>query len=461
MYAIVDIETTGGSYKLERITEIAIYIFDGEKIVDEFITLINPEKNIPYFITQLTGISNEMVADSPRFYEVAKQIVEITEDKIFVAHNAAFDYNFIKNEFKNLGFDFKRETLCTVKLSRKIFPGYKSYSLGEICKSLNVGIEKRHRASGDALATVKLFDLILKTNKEKGNIVPIKKDKYSLPDGSHPDLSVESIRSLPEQTGVYYLLNEQHEIIYVGKSKNIRERVFSHLRNKASRRSYEMAASVVSVDCEKTGNELIALLLESEEIKRHKPIYNRSQRRTGFAFGIFTYEDQNGYIRISIDKNNSSGQAITTFHTHDEAREFLERMIDKYYLCQKLCGLYDSDGPCFYKQVNKCSGACVGEEPAEIYNSRVNELVNYCNLGSDSFLIIGEGRGDEEFSVIKVIRGAYGGFAYYDNSSQVNDWNDILEYIPNRPDNWDVRMIIKNYLLKFPRTKTVRLKNSV
>ena len=457
MYSIVDIETTGGSFKLERITEIAIYIFDGEKIVDQFVTLINPEKNIPYFITKLTGISNEMVADAPRFYEIAKQIVEITEDKIFVAHNAAFDYNFIKNEFKNLGYDFKRETLCTVKLSRKIFPGYKSYNLGELCKNLNIQIEDRHRASGDALATVKLFYMLLLQNAAKGNIVLIKKEKYSLPEGSHPDLKIDTIKTLPEETGVYYLFNEAKEIIYIGKSLNVRDRIYSHLRNKASRKTYEMAAAVADVGFELTGNELIALLLESEEIKKHKPHYNRAQRRTGFAFGLFIYEDRGGYYRINIDKSNASGNMITTFHTLEEAREFLEKMIDKFQLCQKYCGLYETSGACFYRQVNKCLGACTGDELPGSYNNRVKQLMNYCQLGNESFLIICEGRNIDEFSVVKIIKGAYSGFAFFDNSTQLNSWNEIVESIPVRTDNRDVRMIIKNYLLKHPKTKTVKL----
>ncbi len=165
MYSIVDIETTGGSPKNERITEIAIYIFDGKNITGEYSTLINPERNIPHFITRLTGITNEIVSEAPMFYHVAKDIVEITEGKIFVAHNAKFDYSFIKQEFKNLGYNFNRDLLDTVTLSRRLIPGHKSYSLGNICKNLNIEINGRHRAAGDALATVELFRKLLKAEK--------------------------------------------------------------------------------------------------------------------------------------------------------------------------------------------------------------------------------------------------------------------------------------------------------
>ncbi|MCU0366765.1 MAG: 3'-5' exonuclease, partial [Bacteroidales bacterium] len=173
MYAVVDIETTGGSARLERITEIAVYIHDGTRVVEEFSTLVNPERNIPYFITSLTGITNEMVEDAPRFFEVAKKIVEITEGRVFVAHNARFDYSFIRQEFSMLGYNFKRPLLDTVALSRKLLPGHRSYSLGNLCKDLGIEINGRHRASGDALATVKLMELLLEKDRElkSGSII--------------------------------------------------------------------------------------------------------------------------------------------------------------------------------------------------------------------------------------------------------------------------------------------------
>lgn len=162
MYAIVDIETTSGNYKTGKITEIAIYVYNGQKIVDSFVSLVNPECFIPTYITSITGISNQMVANAPKFYEIAKKVVELTSNKIFVAHNVKFDYNFIRKEFDELGYLFKRKTLCTVELSRKYLPGHPSYSLGKICADLGIDINGRHRAAGDASATVILFEMILK-----------------------------------------------------------------------------------------------------------------------------------------------------------------------------------------------------------------------------------------------------------------------------------------------------------
>lgn len=168
MYAIIDIETTGQSLAQGKITDIAIFLHNGEEIVDSFQSLINPECYIPRFITDLTGIDNEMVRNAPKFYEVARRIVEMTQDAVFVAHNVSFDYKFVQEEFKRLGYDYQRKTMCTVRMSRKFLPGHKSYSLGKICDELGIVIDGRHRAAGDALATVKLFELVLaqKTLKE-------------------------------------------------------------------------------------------------------------------------------------------------------------------------------------------------------------------------------------------------------------------------------------------------------
>jgi DNA polymerase-3 subunit epsilon len=237
MYAVVDIETTGGSARLERITEIAVYIHDGKEIVNEYSTLVNPERNIPYFITSLTGITNEMVEDAPKFYEVAKKIVEITEDNIFVAHNARFDYSFIRQEFSMLGYNFRRRLLDTVSLSRKLLPGHKSYSLGNLCNDLGIKINDRHRASGDALATVRLLELLLEKDRELNQCSLVRNSKASK---LHPALDINKINDLPEEPGVYYFHNESGDVIYVGKSRNILERVNSHLSTNTSSREMEM-----------------------------------------------------------------------------------------------------------------------------------------------------------------------------------------------------------------------------
>lgn len=169
MFAIIDIETTGNKYNFGKITEIAIYQHNGQKVTGSFSTLINPEMDIPFFITRLTGIDNKMIRDSPKFYEVAKKIIEMTTGRTFIAHNVSFDYKFVKEEYKRLGYEYNQRTLCTVKMSRRLLPGHRSYSLGKLCSDLKIKINGRHRAAGDALATVKLFEILLERNKTLGD----------------------------------------------------------------------------------------------------------------------------------------------------------------------------------------------------------------------------------------------------------------------------------------------------
>ena len=216
MYAIVDIETTGGKYNEEGITEIAIHKFDGHQVVDTFISLINPEKTIQPFVANLTGINNAMLRNAPKFFEVAKRIVEITKDCTLVAHNANFDYRILKTEFRRLSFDFEMQTLCTVELSKKLIPGFKSYSLGKLCHSLGIPMTERHRANGDAIATVKLFQLLLDKDIKKTIITNSVKQESK--NQLEPKL-VDIIESLPSTTGIYYMHKADGEIIYIGKSK--------------------------------------------------------------------------------------------------------------------------------------------------------------------------------------------------------------------------------------------------
>ena len=298
MYAIVDIETTGGSSECDRITEIAILIHDGKKITDKYITLINPEREIPQYITALTGITNEMVAGAPKFYEVARRIVELTEGKTFVAHNSGFDYNFIRNEFRSLGYRYQREQLCTVRLSRKLVPGLKSYSLGTLCNELGIEIRDRHRAAGDAYATARLFDILIDLNNTSG--LDLLSNRLLSNNDLHPGLSIDLIRDLPEETGLYYFYDENSEVLYIGKSRNIKLRVISHINNNSSKRAIQMRRLIADIGYELTGSELIALLKESAEVRNKKPSYNR-KRRSGLS-GFMKADDNNTII---IDRGRS------------------------------------------------------------------------------------------------------------------------------------------------------------
>ena len=443
-FAIVDIETTGGNALKDRITEIAVYIHDGKKVVDEFCTLINPECSIPPFISKLTGISNEMVENAPRFFEVAKQFVQITDGAVFVAHNASFDYGFIRQEYKSLGFNFSRDYLCTVRLSRKIVPGFRSYSLGNLCNSLNINIENRHRASGDALATVKLFEILLHKNKEENVLSDfIKNDYVNL--RFPPGLKRSTIDKLPETYGVYYLINENGEIIYIGKSNNIRKRILSHFNNKQSRKALELRNSISDISFEETGNELIALLLESDEIKKLQPFFNRAQKRTVLNYCIHIIKNENGYLTFQIGKEKEN--LLITPGSYDHALEIIDKLVIKFNLCQKLCGVYSIVHACFGYSVKQCHGACVGKEEPVEYNKRVQLAIDSLQYKNPSFLIIDRGRSISEKSIVQIEKGKYVGYGYFEPEFVNHDPDTLKDFIKFKEDNKDVNRIIRNYLI--------------
>jgi len=453
MYAVLDIETTGGNARFEKITEIAICIHDGEKIVREYSTLVNPEKSIPPFITRLTGITNEMVEGAPKFYEVAKEIVELTEGMTLVAHNAHFDYGFIREEFRTLGFNFHRNTLCTVKLSRKLIPGYRSYSLGNICDHLGISNTARHRAAGDAMATTKLFEILLSKDKQviQGSI---KNDlaMMKLP----PNMDKEAVDRLPEQTGVYYFHNERGNIIYIGKSNNIRKRALSHFAEKENTKALSMKGDIHSITYEITGSELIALLLESDEIKKHKPLYNRMQRESFFQWGIFKEINEDGYFTLKAERIKSRDrEPLMTARNHEEALHILDSQVEKYNLCQKLCGLYQIKYACFRYHVNQCKGACICKEPAEEYNRRVIQLVRKWRYKNQNFFILDEGRNRNEKAVIAIEKGRYIGFGYMDNEFAATTPDQLKFFIRNYNDNRDVQRIIQRHLQKTPAERII------
>lgn len=447
MYAIIDIETTGGNASRERITEIAIFIHDGTKVVNEYSTLINPECTVPPFVARLTGISNEMLADAPKFFEVARDIVEITEGCTFVAHNAAFDYSFVKQEFLNLGYKYKRPVLCTVKMSHKLLPGHKSYSLGNLCNSLGIQITSRHRASGDALATVRLFERLLSVDPTLSQIPT---------DGLHSSLDRSIFSRLPSSAGVYYFHDENGKLLYIGKSKNIHARVLAHFQNSSSNRAIEMRSNTASISYIETGSELIALLLESDEIKKHKPLHNRLQRRTLYKYGLYSFKTQAGYHVIQIEKIKTTGKPHTVFSSFDEALVLVHEIVAKYNLCQKLCGLYQNHGACFQHSIGQCSGACIGLEPAESYNLRVEAaLAEFQHKWSD-MAIIDHGRNEDEVSVVLIENNVFAGFGWMNKEDRIEDPAQIRDNIKRYNDNRDIQQIIKGFLNSGKALKIVR-----
>jgi DNA polymerase III subunit epsilon len=399
IYAIVDIETTGGNpYTGGGITEIGILVFDGKKIVDQYQTLINPKMSIPQYITGLTGIDDQMVYNSPTFEEIASEIFSILRDKVFVAHNVNFDYSFLKAAFLKVGINLEVPKLCTVRLSRKVFPGYKSYSLGRICESLNISISDRHRAMGDAEATVKLFDLIIQKAPHEIFEVLKKNAKDSfLP----PNFSLKQFQDLPDGVGVYYFHDQNGKIIYVGKANNIKNRFKSHFSGSASKgKVLEIKSEIHSVTWQLTGNELLALLIELQEIKRLWPKYNQSQKFVEENWYLIHYLDGQGYGRFQLSKKRNVGNTVMGFESFAQARSFLFHLVSKHELCPKFCGIQQTNKECYDFQEEKCKGACGNHESVEEYNTRVQELLDSLSTTKKEFTLEQDGRIPQEKAVM-------------------------------------------------------------
>lgn len=400
MYAVIDIETTGGNYRWGRITEVAIFIYNGREIVEEFSTLINPEMNIPYFITQLTGISNEMVENAPTFQEIAPTIARLTEGHIFVAHNSQFDYSFIRHEFRRLGQDFERPTLCTVRASRKLLPYHTSYSLGKLCAELGIELENRHRAGGDAAATVKLLELLQEKDESD--------QLYSFVQWQEPSsefnkyLQNTRIEDLPQTPGIFYFFGKEDELLFIESARNIRKRVITHLKNKGGRTTYNIRQQLKDVEYEETGTYLIALLRAQEEIFKNKPKLNTVPKPAATPKRWYIVPDLqlDGFIHLKLERLQSSSPSAS-FRTKKEAMEELEGLISTHKLCAAFTPLSGAQKVCLNGHRVSCQGACKEVEAPIVYNQRIDTALQSLEENSNQ-LIVEKGRNPAEKSLVKI-----------------------------------------------------------
>jgi DNA polymerase-3 subunit epsilon len=272
MYTIVDLEATGGKFNEESIIEIAIYRFDGVSITDQFISLVNPEKEIHPYVEKLTGISSKMLNTAPKFHEIAKRVIEITSDSVLVAHNAQFDYRILQLEFKRLGFDFSMKSICTVILSQELLPEQESYKLGRLSRSLGIPIKDRHRASGDALATVELFRILLEKDVKQEII---RKSIVEFPGEKMDNIFKDVIDNLKENTGVFYIYNDKNELVYIDFSKDIKNKLIKLFTSKKFIPKY-VQNNFKTIKVHPTGNVHIAILKTLQEINSLKPKINNN-----------------------------------------------------------------------------------------------------------------------------------------------------------------------------------------
>lgn len=444
IYAVVDIETTGGYAAGNSITEIAIVVFDGNSVVDRFDTLINPQQPIPYFIQSMTGITDDMVAEAPVFEEVAERVFSLLNDKVFVAHNVNFDYSFLKHQLSVCGYTLESPKLCTVRLSRKVFEHFNSYSLGNLCRSLDINIQNRHRAGGDADATVQLLAVLLQNGAQPHIEKALKKSSREQYLPLH--LPKEQIEELPRKPGVYYFRNQKGKVIYVGKAKNLRSRVSSHFsHNGSSRQKQEFIRNVYNISYQVCGTELMAAVLEETEIKKLWPIYNVASKQFTTQYGLYVFEDRKGYARLAIERKKKHLRPIYTFGLLWDGYRMLWNLIEKHNLSPKLCF------------VDKSGETVTAEEPCDepdIYNKRVEIALNLLQEALPSFALLGEGLTDAERSCVLMEKGKFYGMGYVPAGMKM-DINRLKKVLTPYPDNDNIRNMLYKYAESNPYRKIV------
>lgn len=456
MYAIVDIETTGGYAERHRITEIAIYIHDGTQIVKSFSSLTNPSHYLPGYITGLTGITTAMLEDAPPFKEVAEEVYNLLHENIFIAHNVHFDYSFVRKELEACGYQLNTKKLCTVRLSRKLLPGLRSYSLGNIASYLKVPIHARHRAGGDAKATAIIFDKLLRMDRNGAISELLKKTnkEMRLPSNISSDL----FEALPEAPGVYYFLNQFKEVIYVGKAKNIKKRISGHFSGKGGSWSNQNIRNQIhDIQYQLTGNEFVALIHESQEIKRLWPKYNSAQKNERSLWGLFTFEDQKGFKRLAVAKQMPGMAPVKTFKSHSDIWHFLQANVKDYQLCSRLCGLHKVNSQCYDVATGACLGACIGKEEVQTYNQRVDDFLHSIKKEDElgDCALVGRGRKRGERSVVLVENGAYVGYGFVESKTELDNLEIIREYVNTYQETPEIRQYIMTEITTSRETKLI------
>ena len=444
-FAIVDIETTGGSPRGGGITEIAVLIHDGETIVNEWQTLINPEMNIPSYITGLTGIDNSMVRNAPTFEKIAEELWELLEDRVFIAHSVNFDFGFIREAFLKIGKELTTQKLCTVRLSRKVFPGLSSYSLGRICENQKIPILARHRAMGDAKATALLFDRMI---KERQDVVLSSLKRNTGEAFLPPHFPLAKFKQIPESCGVYYMLNAKGKVIYVGKALNIRERFKGHFSGQVlPQLKQQLKAEVVDLQWQLTGSEMMALLFETLEIKRLWPAYNSAMKMPKTLFGLFQYQDGSGYYRFQVAKVTKNLLPLETFFSSEEANLFLKTGIESYQLCQKLSGLRKVTSEVIQDQTSL--GACKSAESPETFNARAEAFISTIKKSKRDLMLNLPGRETGENAYCYFEGGMLSRYSYLKSADFPEP--DQLEVVPKVPETF---YILRQYIHQIDLERT-------
>lgn len=373
-FVFVDVETSGMSLRTSRIIEIGMIRVENGKIVGKFQSLVNPKVYLAPEVTRLTGITEEMLQAAPSFREIIEDVIELLDGAILIAHNVAFDYAHIKKELKLLKIPYIPQRLCTVKLSRALFPHEKHHNLDAIIQRHNFSIANRHRAFDDANILVQFLDVLEKHfgKKTLENVIQLIMKTYSLP----PLLKKSDLENLPTSPGVYIFYGESGCVLYVGKSINIKERVLSHFYTATTNSvEFQVAQQVTAIEAKQTTGEIGALLLEAKLIKDLQPLYNRKSRRKNSFVVLFGEKTKDGYLTVRKERINALlpknlSTVLGIFPSLKRANNFLFSIAKTHILCEKLLGLTKDKGSCFSYQLNLCQGACIQKEKKELYNAR-------------------------------------------------------------------------------------------
>jgi DNA polymerase-3 subunit epsilon len=437
MYAIIDVETTGGSPSIDRIIEIAVIVYDGVNVIEQYSSLVNPRRNIDKYVTQLTGITDKMVKSAPAFEDIQDKILELTEGNIFVAHNVKFDYGMIRSEYKRIGVDFVRKHIDTVTLSQKVLPGFTSYSLGSLCDSLGIIIENRHRALGDAEATVKLLDIILKQSTSKKHI-EIELNQGIDPSILPPNITLGEIEKLPEEPGVFYFKDMDDNVLFIDASKNVRREVIKFFNKNEGLPERQLShETITQIDYQATGNELIARLWAYHELRERAPLFNKKPKDYKFSHGIFLTTDSDGFKHLKVEKLDfAEGEVALKFQGKGTAIKVLHKIITEGHLQVQFSLLKKMNDPEQRENFKKS------------YNEKIERAVRKYLYKNTNFFIVGDGRRPDENSVVWIENSNYRGYGYICPELTEVTVENLMASVKPQTDDLEIQKIIRQELRK-------------
>lgn len=452
VYAAIALVTTGKATGRDKLLEIAICPFGGEADGELWTSTVQPNLSLPIEVQQLTGLHPSDLDRSPQFFQIAKRIIELTEGRTLVCQEPRMVYSFLKREFKDLGFTFQRPMLGLEKLVHEMLPDAESTSLPYLARTMEVPYTETHRAGGQAEGVRAVFEALLQRKAEEASpALKAMSRQALLPAGITPAI----LAGLPDAPGVYYFYDAAGEIIYVGKSVSIRKRVRSHFQIELdSAKAVEFKGAIARIDCTETGSELIALLHESEQIKRLGPMYNAALRARRYAYCLESYTDAKGYLNLRIERLSRAQNPHLPVSSTLAGKGLLFHLVEAYGLCQKLCGLYKTKGACFDFVLKKCQGACTGREEPEVYNARVLEALSRYTYPYKSFVILETGRTEGEVGVVWVDENQYRGYGFV-QADAGTDLEILLACVEPKADDKDAQRIIRSYLAQEPEGNVI------